>query len=148
MPKTPSHQSRLFTALVSGLIFGTGLILSGMANPAKVLAFLDLAGLWNPSLILVMLGAISIGLIAFHFAKKRSQSLLGESIDLPEQQNIDNRLIAGSLLFGVGWGMAGICPGPALVLLGLGNFKGIIFLLAMFAGMFIFEVIENRTKQL
>ena len=99
-------------ALLSGLIFGIGLIVAGMANPAKVLGFLDLAGLWDPSLALVMGGAIAVGSVAFAIAKRKTKSFLGLPIQLPTISQIDRRLIVGSLLFGMGWGLAGICPYP------------------------------------
>ena len=133
-----------FFALLSGLIFGLGLIVSGMTNPAKVLGFLDLAGEWDPSLILVMGGAIAIGLIAFTLAKKRVSSFLGLPMQLPTARQFDRRLILGSLTFGIGWGLAGICPGPALVLLGEGVQQGALFIAAMLAGMGLFEWLERR----
>lgn len=133
----------ILTAFVAGLIFGTGLLVAGMANPAKVLAFLDIAGSWDPSLAFVMIGAIGIGTPAFFIAKRKSVSWLGEKMQLPTSQVIDARLIGGSVLFGIGWGIAGICPGPALVLLGAGVTKGIIFVLAMIAGMLIFQALEK-----
>jgi len=132
------------SAYVAGLIFGLGLIVSGMANPAKVIGFLDLAGAWDPSLALVMAGAIGVGLIAFALARRRSHSLLGEPMLLPRASRIDRRLIIGSVLFGIGWGIAGICPGPALVLLGAGQSKGMLFLVAMLAGMGIFWILERK----
>ena len=131
------------TALLSGLLFGFGLIVSGMANPAKVLGFLDLAGHWDPSLAFVMAGAIAVGLIAFFLAYRRTLSFLGGNMHLPKSGKIDNRLVIGSLLFGVGWGIAGFCPGPALVAIGLGETKALVFAAAMLAGMVIFEVIEQ-----
>ena len=133
----------LFAAL-SGLVFGFGLIVSGMTNPEKVLDFLDLSGAWDPSLALVMGGAIAVGLAAFTLAKKRTQSLLGLPMQLPTAKQIDWRLVGGSLSFGLGWGLAGICPGPALVLVGAGVSKGLIFVAAMLAGMGIFELLERR----
>lgn len=133
-----------FFALIAGLIFGLGLILAGMANPAKVLGFLDLAGAWDPSLALVMGGAIAVASIAFALANKRETSLLGITINLPTARHIDKRLVIGGLLFGIGWGLAGICPGPAFVLLGSGSHKGLLFLIAMLVGMGIFEVLEIR----
>ena len=133
-----------FYALVSGLVFGLGLILAGMANPAKVLAFLDLAGLWDPSLALVMAGAIAVGSIAFILAKNRHLSYLGLAMQVPTNRIVDKRLIIGSLAFGVGWGLAGICPGPAIVLLGAGSVKGLVFVIAMLAGMGIFELLESQ----
>ena len=134
----------LFFSLFSGLIFGLGLIVSGMGNPAKVLGFLDLAGAWDPSLALVMAGAIAVGLVAFAVAGRRSRSLLGLPMQLPTARQIDRRLIGGSLTFGVGWGLAGICPGPAIVLLGAGMLKGALFVSAMLAGIALFELLERR----
>ncbi|MBP1313233.1 putative membrane protein YedE/YeeE [Herbaspirillum sp. 1173] len=130
---------RSLAALAAGLLFGLGLIVSGMADPAKVLGFLDLAGQWDPSLALVMGGAIAIGLPAFTLARKRQRTLLGEPMQLPTARTIDRRLVLGSLLFGIGWGIAGICPGPALVLLGMASGKGLAFVLAMVAGMLLFR---------
>ena len=146
MKRNLNHFSALLFALFSGLIFGIGLILAGMANPAKVLAFLDLAGLWDPSLGLVMGGAIAVGLIAFTLAKKRTKSFLGLPMNLPTSRIIDKRLIIGSLIFGIGWGLVGICPAPAFVLLGTGSLKGIVFLVAMLVGMAIFEYFDARNK--
>jgi len=134
---------RNLAALSAGLLFGLGLIVSGMADPAKVLGFLDLAGQWDPSLALVMGGAIAIGLPAFTLARKRQRTLLGEPMQLPTARTIDRRLVLGSLLFGVGWGIAGICPGPALVLLGMASGKGLAFVLAMLAGMLLFRWSER-----
>ena len=133
----------LFFSLLAGLIFGLGLIVAGMANPAKVLGFLDIGGLWDPSLALVMAAAVAIAILGFTWAKKRKVSLLGQPLQLPTSNRIDRRLIGGSLLFGAGWGLAGICPGPALVLLGAGMFKGVIFVAAMVAGMAIFSLLER-----
>lgn len=137
------NKNNLF-ALLSGLIFGLGLILAGMVNPAKVLGFLDLAGAWDLSLALVMVGAIAVSAIAFAIAKKRHKSYLGFTMQVPNNPIIDKRLIIGSLAFGVGWGLAGICPGPAIVLLGAGSFKGLIFVVSMIVGMGIFELLEAR----
>lgn len=133
-------------SFVFGLIFGLGLIVSGMSNPAKIIGFLDLAGVWDPSLIFVMAGAIAIGIVAFTLAKRRERSLLGAPMQLPTARDIDRRLVAGSVLFGIGWGLAGICPGPALILLGSGSAKGIVFTLALLAGMALFEV-QQRMRQ-
>jgi len=133
----------ILIALLSGLIFGLGLIISGMANPAKVLGFLDLAGSWDPSLIFVMGGAIALGVVAFRFGGRRTASLLGQPMQLPTAKQIDKRLVVGSAIFGVGWGLAGICPGPALVLLGAGAVKGVVFVLALLAGMALFEASQR-----
>ncbi len=135
------------TALLAGLVFGLGLIVSGMANPAKVLAFLDLAGAWDPSLALVMAGAIAVGVPAFAYARRRQHSLLGLPMQLPASTRIDRRLVLGSLLFGVGWGIAGICPGPALVLLGTGQIKAALFVVAMLAGMLLFKWLQRPVVQ-
>ena len=133
-------------SLLAGLVFGIGLIVSGMSNPAKVLGFLDLAGKWDPSLALVMGGAVAVGLVAYALAKRRQTTWLGLPMSIPGATHIDRRLVIGSLLFGVGWGLAGICPGPALVLVGAGVAKGIIFAAAMLAGMGLFEVLERLMK--
>jgi uncharacterized membrane protein YedE/YeeE len=127
----------------AGLIFGLGLIVSGMTDPGKVLGFLDLAGLWDPSLALVMGGAIAVGAVAFAVAKHRTTSFLGSPMHLPSSRHIDRRLVLGSLVFGVGWGMAGFCPGPALVSAGAGQPKAIVFVVAMLAGMWVFEQAES-----
>lgn len=131
-------------ALLSGLIFGLGLILSGMANPEKVLGFLDLGGLWDPSLAFVMGGAILVGLVAFTIARKRTLSFLGFDMKLPASTHIDSRLVVGSLMFGIGWGIAGFCPGPGLVALGAGELKAAVFVSSMVAGMSIYEWIERK----
>jgi uncharacterized membrane protein YedE/YeeE len=127
-----------------GLVFGLGLILAGMANPAKVQGFLDLAGMWDPSLALVMGGAIGVSFLPFTFAKHMRSSVLGAPMSLPTVTKIDLRLVLGSLAFGAGWGLAGFCPGPALVALGTGEAKAIVFVIAMVAGMGVFEIFELR----
>lgn len=134
------------TALLAGLLFGIGLMVSGMANPAKVLGFLDLAGRWDPSLAFVMFGAIAIGSLAFFIAKHRKHSLLGLPLQLPANAKVNPRLILGSAAFGIGWGLAGFCPGPALVALGAGYPKAWGFVAAMVAGMLVFDVIERVKK--
>lgn len=136
----------LVSAFVAGLVFGFGLLLSGLANPAKILGFLDIAGLWDPSLVLVMGGAVTVSLFAFLVAKRRDASLLGQPMRLPASDKVDLRLVLGSLGFGVGWGLAGFCPGPALVALGTGAPKAIVFVAAMVAGMFVYELIEGRKQ--
>lgn len=133
-----------FASLLAGLVFGLGLLISGMANPAKVLGFLDLAGPWDPSLALVMVGAIMVGVVGVAVARRRTLSFLGVSISLPTNTRIDKRLVLGGLTFGVGWGLAGFCPGPGLVALGAGELKALVFVVAMVAGMAVFEVIERR----
>jgi len=125
---------------VVGLIFGIGLILSGMTDPGKVLGFLDLAGEWDPSLALVMGGAISVGFFAFAVARKRTTSLLGGAMQLLSSDDIDLRVLIGSLVFGVGWGLSGFCPGPAIVATGAGHSQALVFTLAMLAGMAVHEL--------
>lgn len=128
---------------IVGLVFGLGLIVAGMTDPGKVLGFLDLAGLWDPSLAFVMGGAIAVGVFAFAVARKRTQSFLGGAMHLPTSRDIDRRLLLGSLVFGIGWGIAGFCPGPAIVSAGAGQPKAIVFVVAMLAGMWIFEWAER-----
>ncbi len=132
---------------IVGLLFGLGLILSGMTDPGKVLGFLDLFGAWDPSLAFVMGGAILVGLFAFSLAKKRTTNFLGTALHLPKSNQIDQRLVIGSLIFGAGWGLAGFCPGPGLVSMASGNFKGTVFVLAMIAGMIVFEVVERARRK-
>lgn len=123
----------------SGLVFGIGLILAGMTDPMKVKAFLDLAGAWDPSLALVMGGAIALGVVVFARARLRSRSWTGTPMEIPTNSTIDGRLIAGGLLFGAGWGIGGFCPGPALVALGSGMGAAGIFVLAMLVGMLLHD---------
>lgn len=130
----------IFTALVAGLLFGLGLMVSGMANPAKVQGFLDLAGHWDPSLAFVMVGAIVMASLVFFVARHRKRSLLGLPVQIPATTAITPRLILGSAAFGIGWGLAGFCPGPALVALGAGYPKAVGFVAAMVAGMVVFEL--------
>ena len=134
----------VLASLLAGLVFGLGLIVSGMADPAKVLGFLDLAGAWDPSLSLVMAGAIAVGGLAFAVAKRRTVSFLGAAMKLPTSRDIDRRLLIGSVLFGNGWGVAGFCPGPGLVALGMGEVKALVFVVAMLLGMGAFELFERR----
>ena len=136
----------VLTSLLAGLVFGLGLILSGMADPAKVQGFLDLAGAWDPSLAFVMAGAIAVGGLAFAVAKKRTVSFLGAAMKLPTSRGIDSRLVIGSLVFGIGWGVAGFCPGPGLVALGMGEVKALVFVVAMLVGMGAFELLERRKQ--
>ncbi|WP_439890067.1 DUF6691 family protein [Ralstonia sp. 25C] len=131
-------------ALIAGLLFGVGLIVSGMANPAKVLGFLDLAGHWDPSLAFVMAGAIAVGTLAFLLAGRRGRSWFGRPIQWPTATGITARLVLGSAVFGIGWGLAGFCPGPALVALGAGVPKAIGFVGAMLLGMVVFSLLERK----
>ena len=122
-----------------GLLFGLGLISSGMSNPAKVQGFLDLAGAWDPSLALVMAGAIGVGFFGFRYAKGQPTTWLGHPLQLPTARHLDGALLGGSALFGIGWGLAGICPGPSLVLLVTAPQAGLPFVGAMLVGMLLYK---------
>jgi hypothetical protein len=135
---------RIAIDFLVGLLFGVGLMLSGMTDPGKVQGFLDLAGAWDPSLALVMGGAIAVGVGAFALARKRTTSLLGGAMQLPTRRDIDRPLVVGSLAFGVGWGLAGFCPGPAVVALGAGHWQALVFVLAMLAGMAVHDLSARR----
>ena len=131
-----------------GLIFGLGLVVSGMSNPAKVLGFLDLAairtGNWDPSLAFVMMGAVATAFIGFRWVLKRPRPVFAETFHLPARNDIDARIILGPAIFGVGWGLAGFCPGPTFVALGYGSSKSILFMIAMIAGMMIARALAER----
>ena len=138
-----SRGMQWLTAGLAGLLLGMGLILSGMANPAKVIGFLDVAGSWDPSLGLVMGGGLVVGSIGFALLKKQPKTLSGEPLNLPISRKIDLRLILGSVLFGIGWGVTGICPGPGLVLLGAGIPEGVLYVASLLAGMTLYSLIEK-----
>jgi uncharacterized membrane protein YedE/YeeE len=133
----------MITAFLAGLLFGGGLILSGMSNPAKVLSFLDIAGRWDPSLAFVMVGAILVAAIAFRMGGARTRTVFGGAIHMPGAAHVDARLVLGSAVFGVGWGLVGYCPGPALTSLGVGGWPTLLFVVAMIAGMTVFEAAER-----
>jgi uncharacterized membrane protein YedE/YeeE len=133
----------LFSAFAAGLLFGVGLILSGMTDPGKVIGFLDVFGRWDPSLALVMGGAVLVGVFAFALAARRVKTFFGGAMHLPKNSDIDRRLVGGSLVFGVGWGLAGFCPGPALVSFASGQEKAAIFVAAMLGGMVIYHAAER-----
>ena len=135
---------RKLLAFLAGVIFGIGLLSAGMANPAKVLAFLDLAGAWDPSLALVMVAAIGVAFLPFSWARLQRSSLLGAPMQLPGKRELDRRLIGGSLLFGIGWGIAGICPGPAVAILLTGRWQVLLFVAAMLVGMVVFAALERQ----
>jgi len=137
-----NHLHRI-AEFVVGLLFGLGLMLSGMTDPGKVIGFLDLFGTWDPSLALVMGGAIMVGFFAFTVAKKRTSTFLGGAMRLPTSMDMDKKLVIGSLLFGAGWGLAGFCPGPALVSMADGQPKALVFVLAMLVGMLGFELMDR-----
>ncbi len=126
-------------ALVSGLLFGVGLMAAGMTTPSKVKGFLDLFGQWDPSLALVMGGAIAVGLGAFAIAKRRTHAWSGAPMELPKSTTVDGRLLLGGVLFGAGWGIAGLCPGPALVAAGAGSLSALGFVAAMLVGMAVYD---------
>ena len=137
-----NHLYRI-AEFVVGLLFGLGLMLSGMTDPGKVIGFLDPFGTWDPSLALVMGGAIMVGFFAFTVAKKRTSTFLGGAMSLPTNMDMDKKLVIGSLLFGAGWGLAGFCPGPALVSMADGQPKALVFVLAMLVGMVGFELMDR-----
>lgn len=129
---------------IVGLLFGVGLIISEMVNPLKVQNFLDILGQWDPSLIWVMTGAITVSALGFWLARGRQVSLLGQSFSQPKR-SIDRRLVVGALMFGSGWGVAGMCPAPALLVASLGIWQGVVFCMAMLAGMGLFQLYDRIT---
>jgi uncharacterized protein len=144
MTRTTTHRLSEF---IVGLLFGWGLLISGMTDPGKVIGFLDLTGSWDPSLALVMGGAIAVGFFAFGTAKKRTSNFLGGALHLPTSSDIDKRLILGALLFGAGWGLAGFCPGPGIVSMAAGQPKAAVFVVAMLAGMLVFEWMDRLSRR-
>jgi hypothetical protein len=135
-----------FIAMVLGLVFGVGLLLSGMSNPEQMLAFLDLAAGSDPVLVLGMFGANVFAVLGFVWARGRSHAITGLPIILPTATRLERRLVVGGLVFGVGWGLAGICPGPSLILLGRGLPQGLWFVLAMIGGMWLHRLQEARLR--
>jgi uncharacterized membrane protein YedE/YeeE len=133
-------------SLLSGIIFGIGLVISEMINPQKVLGFLDIFGNWDPSLAFVMVGALIVSLPTFHIIKKKEKPLLEEKFDYSYNKNIDQRLILGSILFGAGWGLAGLCPGPAISSLALLNFYSMSFVISMFLGFYLVKLFDSITQ--
>lgn len=136
----------LISQYLIGVLFGFGLLVSGMSNPQKVLNFLDITGSWDPSLIFVMGGAVIVGLGGFFLASKRTEAFFGGVFQVPTNRDITRPLVLGSIIFGVGWGIAGFCPGPAIVAVGAGHLKAIVFVIAMLAGMFISSEVIKRSK--
>lgn len=136
-------MSRIAVSFLSGVIFAVGLVIGGMTQPAKVVGFLDFTGKWDPSLAMVMIGAIAVYAPLSRLAR-RSRPILAQAYSLPARTDIDGRLITGAALFGTGWGLGGLCPGPAVVSLGAGHPPVLIFALAMAAGMYLYKLIEMR----
>ena len=137
---------RLIAAYGIGLIFGIGIMISGMANPAKVLNFFDIAGTWDPSLAFVMGGALLVTLIGYRIVLKRPMPLMGGGFHLPTRRDIDLPLVAGSATFGIGWGIAGFCPGGAIPALGTGRADVFLFMGALLAGILVATVLKRRAK--
>lgn len=133
-------------SLLSGIIFGIGLVISEMINPQKVLGFLDLFGNWDPSLAFVMIGALIVSLPMFHIIRKKEKPLLEENFDYSNNKNIDQRLVLGSILFGAGWGLGGLCPGPAISSLALLNWQSIPFVTSMFIGFYLVKLFDSITQ--
>jgi uncharacterized membrane protein YedE/YeeE len=143
-----SERARqLGTAVLAGVLFGVGLPLSGMTAPRKVLGFLDFAGDWDPSLVFVMAGAVGVHFVAYRLIRRRPRPLFAEAFAVPAPGRVDRRLIAGSAVFGVGWGLAGYCPGPGIASLGSGATQALVFVAAMIAGLFVGKQIEGRLQR-
>ena len=138
MNKTHQPQ-QLGIALISGILFGLGLSLSQMVDRERVLGFLDLAGTWDPTLLFVLGGAVSVSVITFRFILRQRHPVLGAKFRLPTRQDIDPPLIAGAILFGIGWGISGYCPGPGIVAIILGTWNPVLFLVALAAGMLAYQ---------
>lgn len=133
-----------FIGLLSGLLFGLGLLISGMTDPVKVLGFLDVFGAWDISLALVMGGGLVVAIIGVQIARRRRLSWVGSEIEMPTKTKITKRLVIGAMLFGIGWGLVGICPGPGIVLLGTGQWQAYVFITAMIVGMVVFQQLEPK----
>lgn len=133
-----------FIGLLSGLLFGLGLLISGMTDPVKVLGFLDVFGAWDISLALVMGGGLVVAIIGVQIARRRRLSWVGSEIEMPTKTKITKRLVIGAMLFGIGWGLVGICPGPGIVLLGTGQWQAYVFITAMIVGMVVFQRLEPK----
>ena len=140
-------MSVMISAFASGLLFGLGLIVSEMVNPAKVLAFLDVFGNWDPSLALVMGGAVAASALGYLSAKRRGVPVFGPRLEIPTRRDLDPRLIGGAALFGIGWGLVGLCPGPALTALTFGPWQVFAFVAAMIAGMALFRLVPDDWPQ-
>jgi uncharacterized membrane protein YedE/YeeE len=140
-------MTRVLVALLSGLLFGAGLIVSQMSNPAKVFGFLDVSGAWDPSLALVMAGAVTVFGLLYRLAAQRSAPIFGPRFNLPESRQIDTPLVVGAVIFGAGWGLGGFCPGPAVVSAAFGGLRVWVFIGAMILGMFIVRLARPRNNE-
>lgn len=136
MTRDRATLGQSLAALAAGLLFGTGLIVSGMTRPGKVLAFLDVFGAWDASLMFVMMGAIAVHFVAYRVVSGRSSPLLANSFSIPTRRDIDAKLLLGALVFGAGWGLGGYCPGPAVTSLASGSGGVLVFVAALLAGLF------------
>lgn len=134
---------QVFAALLAGILFGIGLTVSQMINPEKVLSFLDFFGAWDPSLALVMLGAVGVSAVVFRLALKQPRPVLATAFQVPSRSDVDSRLIAGGVIFGLGWGLVGWCPGPAIASLALAQVESFIFVAAMIAGMLLYRLLPT-----
>ena len=130
--------------LLAGLLFGIGLLISGMTDPVKVQGFLDVFGAWDISLALVMGGGLAVAIVGVQLAKRQQTSWIGTSIDMPSKTVINKKLLIGAMLFGIGWGLVGICPGPGIVLLGTGQWQAYVFIPAMIIGMLVYQWLEPK----
>lgn len=137
-------SARVLASVIAGLLFGVGLVISDMINPARVLAFLDVTGAWDPSLAFVMGGALIPSAIAYRIRARRAAPLLDTAFHIPENRSIDPKLLIGSALFGLGWGLVGLCPGPAFAGLVLGRWEVILFVVAMLCGMALHRLMLKR----
>lgn len=138
---------RLILTYVIGLVFGSGIMISGMANPAKVINFFDVAGTWDPSLAFVMGGALLVTLIGYRLAFKKQKPIFAESFSLPARKDLDANLIGGSILFGIGWAFSGFCPGGALPAIGTGNINVLIFIASLVAGFYLVRIARRFNNQ-
>ena len=140
-------MSLVLSAFASGFLFGLGLIVSQMVNPAKVLGFLDIFGEWDPSLALLMAGAVAVSTLGYVIAKRRGVPVLAPRLEIPTRRDLDPRLLAGAAIFGIGWGLVGLCPGPALTALSFGPWQVFVFVAAMLVGMALFRVLPSDWPQ-
>jgi uncharacterized membrane protein YedE/YeeE len=141
-------MARILAAFGAGLLFGLGLVVSQMVNPAKVLAFLDIFGDWDPSLAFVMAGAVAASSVGYVLAKRRGVPVLAPKLQIPTRRDLDARLVTGAALFGIGWGLVGLCPGPALAGLALGRWEIYVFVAAMLAGVALYRLLPSDWPRL